>query len=105
MVDKKKINKPEQQPGQGHSFRSPVSERERGSGTARSQAAVARKPPAMARGGDVAEIVAECGQAMWPVQGWKLGLLAWEYGGGSGKKKLKVKGGTFTIRVREDAVV
>ena len=41
----------------------------------------------MARGGDVAEIVAECGQAMWPVQGWKLGLLAWEYGGGSGKIK------------------
>ena len=43
----------------------------------------------MARGGDVAEIVAECGQAMWPVQGWKLGLLAWEYGGGSGKKKIE----------------
>ena len=38
----------------------------------------------MARGGDVAEIVAECGQAMWPIQGWKLGLLAWEYGRGSG---------------------
>ena len=30
---------------------------------------------------------------MWPVQGWKLGLLAWEYGGGSGiatnKKKIE----------------
>ena len=42
---------------------------------------------------------------MWPIQGWKLGLLAWEYGRGSGiatnKKKLKVKGGTFTIRVRK----